>query len=212
LIEKYAGKNGHLLDIGCATGIFMKAAQDYGWQVQGIEPVEQAAHKAQEIYHLNVNVGRLETLHLPVANFDVITLWDVLEHLPSPRSALEHIHPLLKANGIVVFSIPNLISFDRYIFGSSWIGWDAPRHLNLLSESNITQLLDITGFTVVDKKCITGGKGTFLLSLDHLIGNSPRIKIIRRLYFILSAILWPYRQLCYLLYRGPIISYVIKKA
>ncbi|NIT60272.1 MAG: methyltransferase, partial [Aliifodinibius sp.] len=55
---------------------------------------------------------------------------DVLEHLPSPKNTLIRCSKLLKADGILVFSIPNLISFDRYLFGDNWIGWDAPRHFN----------------------------------------------------------------------------------
>lgn len=210
-VEQTISSKGNLLDIGCATGNFMKFAQDKGWQVFGIEPIEEAAKIARENYQLDVITGTLDSVYLDDESFDVITMWDVLEHLPSPKNTLIRCNNLLKADGILVFSIPNLISFDRYLFGDNWIGWDAPRHFNLFTESSISRLLEISGFEEVGKKCILGGKGTFLLSLDQLLGDGQLGSIIKPTYPVLSAALWPYRQISYQLNRGPIITYAFCK-
>lgn len=211
-IEQHTLDKGDLLDIGCATGNFLKIAQDNGWQVTGIEPIDKAAVIARTQYHLKVITGTLDEIQFDPESFDVITMWDVLEHLPNPKQTLVKCHGLLKPGGIIVFSIPNLRSYDRYLFGEHWIGWDPPRHFNLFTDSTLVELLAVTGFEPVDKHCIIGGKGTFLLSLDNIISEGRLGTIIRKFYPLLSAILWPYRQFSYLFDRGPIITYAVRKS
>ena len=211
LVQSFNPDQGNLLDVGCATGNFMKIARENGWQVLGIEPIEKAAQLARENYQLEVITGSLSTAQLPESTFDVITMWDVLEHLPSPKQAFQKSLEILKPGGICVFSIPNLASFDRYIFGKYWIGWDPPRHFHLFSAQTLQQLVAMTGFQIEAKKCILGGKGTFLLSLDLMIQQGKFRPGTKKIYPLLSAILWPYRQLSYLLTRGPIITYVLRK-
>lgn len=210
-IQQYASSRGRLLDVGCATGNFLKVGRDNGWQVVGVEPIEEAAKIAREYYQLNVFTGTLDSVDLDDDSFDAITMWDVLEHLPSPTNALVRSHHLLKPDGLLVFSIPNLSSFDRYLFGKHWIGWDAPRHFNLFTEESLTQLLEKTGFKLLARKCIIGGKGTFLLSMDNFIKDKKLGSIVKSSYPVISALLWPYRQISYLLKRGPIITYAIQK-
>jgi SAM-dependent methyltransferase len=147
----------------------------------------------------------------PDCYFNVITLWDVLEHLPDPKAALKKCHKLLVPDGLLIFSIPNLKSFDRYLFGQIWIGWDAPRHFNMFSEVTIKRLFELTGFELLEQKCLLGGKGTFLLSLDNLFGNGKMGAIVNKIYPLISALLWPYRQFSYFFKRGPIITFVARK-
>jgi 2-polyprenyl-3-methyl-5-hydroxy-6-metoxy-1,4-benzoquinol methylase len=212
MVESVHPARGKLLDIGSATGNFLHVAREAGWQVLGLEPVEKAAQLARQNYQLEVISGTITQLDLPPASFDVISMWDVLEHLPSPKQALHKSWELLKPGGFLVFSIPNLDSFDRYLFGNYWIGWDVPRHFNLFSRSTLKQLLGEIGFEIITSRCILGGKGTFLLSLDMLIDQKKLSPGIRKIYPLLSALLWPYRQISYLLERGPIITYVVKKS
>jgi 2-polyprenyl-3-methyl-5-hydroxy-6-metoxy-1,4-benzoquinol methylase len=208
-VEKHTLRCGKMLDLGCATGDFLNAARGRGWEVKGIELVDRAAHFAQEQYHLDVSLGSLESVQLPESYYDVVTLWDVLEHLPSPKHTLGHIWRILKPGGWLVFSVPNLKAFDRYLFGASWIGWDVPRHFYLFSENHLIQLLDLNSFKFIEKKCFIGGKGTFWLSLinrfEALGTTSQGIEPV------ISAALWPYRQFAYLFDRGPIITYIGRK-
>jgi len=210
-VEKFVNVRGHLLDIGCATGRFLITARDRGWEVKGVELVEKAAQIARQEYLLDVTIGSFESVSLPENYYGVITLWDVLEHLPSPRTTLEKAHRFLKDNGVLVFSIPNLKSFDRYLFGAAWIGWDAPRHFTLYSESELNQLFKDIGYILIEKKCITGGKGTFFLSMDLLSDQNKAFSMFRIFDPVISVILWPFRQVSYKLGRGPIITYVIRK-
>jgi SAM-dependent methyltransferase len=210
-VEDLTPAKGKLLDVGCATGNFLYIAQENGWQVLGIEPVQKAAQIARDFYNLEVITGTLISSELNPSTFDVITMWDVLEHLPIPKRAFQKSWELLKPGGIIVFSIPNLASFDRFLFGKYWIGWDVPRHFNLFTDQTILQLIEDSGFELLAKKCILGGKGTFLLSLDMVLEQKELWTGIRRFYPLISALLWPYRQLSYLVNRGPIITYAVRK-
>ena len=212
-VEAHIPSRGRLLDVGCATGNFLHVAQTRGWEVAGIEINPRAAEFANQRYGVQVFTEPLEhtAALLPDNSFDVITLWDVLEHLPSPRTAMQHIHRLLAPSGVVVFSIPNLRSFDRYIFGSTWIGWDTPRHFTLFGPQTLNTLLELTGFAATDAQCVTGGKGTFFLSVDSALRRHQHLSWLKKGYPLLGALLWPYRQLSYRLQRGTIITYAAKK-
>jgi 2-polyprenyl-3-methyl-5-hydroxy-6-metoxy-1,4-benzoquinol methylase len=210
-VRLYHPEQGRLLDVGCATGNFLLLAREHGWQVFGIEIIERAAQIAREQLGSEHISPDLEVLSLPTGSLDAITLWDVLEHLPSPKFAMRKFHDLLRKGGMVYFSIPNLDSFDRKLFKSEWIGWDAPRHFNLYDKANIPRLLAETGFELVDRRCVLGGKGAFFLSLDRIIHKKPTLEWLRRIYPIIGILLWPYRQYAYLRLQGPIIYYAVRK-
>ena len=205
-IEKFKPSRGQLLDVGCATGEFLNIARKRGWQVHGLELIEQTAQIARQRHGIQVDTGRLETVNLPENTFDLITMWDVLEHLPDPLASLQHCCRLLRESGVIVFSIPNLASVDRYLFGRSWIGWDAPRHFTLFTLETLQAAFKKTGYKMVDRRCFLGGKGTFLLSLDIVLASRPGAKFVKAMYPVISGLLWPYRQVSYLLYRGPILA------
>lgn len=210
-VEKFVSEPGKLLDIGCATGEFLSTARDHGWQVSGFEMIDQSAEKARSRYTLDVITGTVESVELAENSFDAITMWDVLEHLPDPLGAFNRCRKLLRQDGVVIFSIPNLDSCDRYLFGKKWIGWDAPRHFTLFTMDSLDLLLKKTGYSLISRDCFLGGKGTFLLSLDNILRGSPIAKPLRSIYPLISGLLWPYRQLTYLLKRGPILAIAARK-
>lgn len=210
-------RGGRLLDVGCATGEFLREMQAHGWEVQGVEISPQAAAIAQERHGLNIFVGPLTSFDAAAGMFDIITLWDVLEHLPSPRTHLLRIHHLLSSEGRLIFSIPNLRSFDARLFGCWWIGWDAPRHLYLFPEPALKRLLARTGFEIEEQRCLLGGPGAFQLSwqfwhhqrADSTVGIRRRVTPI--LLPLLPYLLWPYKELSYALNRGPVVTVVARK-
>jgi 2-polyprenyl-3-methyl-5-hydroxy-6-metoxy-1,4-benzoquinol methylase len=207
---------GRLLDIGCATGEFLQEMQRSGWEVEGVEISPQAAVIAQETRGLKVFVGPVAAFDAPKNTFDVVTLWDVLEHLPSPYVALRKIHGWLRNGGHVIFSIPNVQSFDARLFGHGWTGWDAPRHLYIFPEPTLNRLLTEAGFEIEEQRCLLGGPGAFLLSCQFMLDSRVRSvktrgRILRALSLLLPFLLWPYKELSYALRRGPIITVVACK-
>ncbi|MAT42526.1 MAG: hypothetical protein CL609_09310 [Anaerolineaceae bacterium] len=207
-IKKYKNNPSSILDIGCSTGEFLEAIKFNGIKnVYGIELNEVISDIAKE-KGIKIVGSTIDDLQPNDRGYDIITLWDVFEHLPNPRSSLEKIFSILNPGGYLFMSIPNLDSFDRYIFGQKWIGWDAPRHLYLYDNKLIEKVLIESGFSFEFTHCITGAKGAFNLSMDKLIGKSISDTITVR---FLSLFLWPYRQISYLIKRAPVITVVAKK-
>lgn len=158
-----------LLDVGCATGVFLHEMKRAGWEVMGIEPNEEAAAYARERFGLPVHVGALRTAQLPPSSFDVVTFWDVLEHLHTPWQDLVEANRLLAGGGLLVIRIPNLDSIGSRLFGPLWLGWDLPRHLYLFPMSALTRALSDLGFTVAARRCIATSHSAFALSLQFYL-------------------------------------------
>lgn len=105
---KSAGNHVRLLDIGAGIGTFLHLARDrFGWDVVGTEVSTSAVRIAHEKYGIELQLGRAEDLHLPPGSFDVITLWHVLEHVPSPAHTLELCRDLLLSGGLLAIGVPN---------------------------------------------------------------------------------------------------------
>ena len=110
---------GRLLDIGCSSGHFLKVAFDHGFDVYGIEPnPEMASFASDELNLPNIISGTLRGDEYPFEHFDVITLWDVLEHVPQPNELLLAVYRLLKPGGWIFAYTENFDSFNYLITGS----------------------------------------------------------------------------------------------
>ena len=157
---------GRLLDIGCATGQFLAEMRRFpGWQVHGVEPSQDAARFARDVLGLDVHQGELASAAYPDAHFDVVTMWDVLEHLYDPREILQEISRILKPDGVLVMRTPSLRSADARAFGPYWAGLDSPRHLAIFSHDTVAALLASSGFAL--RQISTGG-GSFFIGLLSL--------------------------------------------
>ena len=210
-VEKFHPHQGKMLDIGCSTGDFLVTARERGWQVEGIELVEAAAQIARETHQLDVRVGAVESILNEENSYDVITMWDVLEHLFDPQKIISKCATALKSNGKLIFAIPNLDSYDRRLFGKDWVGWEAPRHLYFFANETLGQVLDHSGFDLIEEKCVVGGKGAFEISLTTKMQGNSLAPIVEKISPLLLLSLWPYRQLSYWQNKGTVITYVAQK-
>lgn len=157
---------GILLDVGCATGNFLNEMRRTGrWQVAGVEPSEGAGQYARKRFGLLIHPSTLTEVGLPPASHDVITMWNVLEHLHSPMENLARVAELLRPGGLFVFSIPNLSSLEARFFGRYWMGWELPRHLYYPSLPMATQMLDQVDLEIVGWDCLVGAYQSYLLTL-----------------------------------------------
>lgn len=135
---------GHMLDVGCGSGLFLLAMQQQGWRVMGLEPNAAAAQFGRDALHLDVRTG--DIFSLDTAVFDLITFWDVLEHTHSPLAVLQHAHQLLKPGGFLALNVPNWGSLERRLFRERWIALDAPRHLYHFTPQSLAAMLAVCGF------------------------------------------------------------------
>jgi 2-polyprenyl-3-methyl-5-hydroxy-6-metoxy-1,4-benzoquinol methylase len=164
-IERIKPK-GRILDVGCATGNFLREMQRAGWDAVGVEPHPGAADYARQRFGLPVHAGTLREAALPAASFDVITLIDVLEHLHTPWEDLKEVSRILADEGLLVVRIPNLESIDAKWFGPAWLGWDLPRHLTFVSRLCLIQSLNELGLKVTKIGNASGSYTTFMLMLE----------------------------------------------
>lgn len=119
---------GKILDIGCGAGDFLLLAKNSGWEIEGIEPNEEARNHSTTI--LNKRVFSIHEFDLfSDSSFDVITMWHVLEHVEDLHQQCRELHRLLKPDGRLVIALPNITSYDALHYGKFWAGWDVPRHL-----------------------------------------------------------------------------------
>lgn len=139
---------GRLLDFGCGGGAFLKCMDRLGWQVTGLDISATAACRVRADLGLRVLIGSLPHPELQPASFDVITMWQSLEHVHAPREVLREAHRLLVPGGQLLVAVPNIDSLPYRWFGSDWIGLDLPRHLTHFTPLTLGLMLERTGFRV----------------------------------------------------------------
>lgn len=137
------------LDVGCYTGLFLEVAQDHGWEAWGVEPSRWAVKQGQG-RGLNVLQGTLDEVSLPAQSFDMLTFWDVIEHLSDPRSALTEAYRLLKPDGWLVVQTMDVESWPARLLGTRW-PWFMEMHLTYFSPRTLACLLEQVGLTPVKR-------------------------------------------------------------
>ena len=143
-IEQRYGRRGRLLDVGCALGDFLIEAKASGWDVEGVEISSFAAEQARE-RGLRVTAGRLEELDLPAASFDVITLYDSVEHLTDPVATLAAVRRLLVPGGIVHLVTPNVGGLQARLLGRLWYHYKPGEHLFYFAPRTLRAALEAAG-------------------------------------------------------------------
>lgn len=146
LINKF--KNGKtILDIGCGTGEFINIFKLRNWEVNGIEPNKIAREIALKKYGLEI----FDESHLnnfQDREFDVISMWHVLEHVYNTDLQINQIKRILKDDGIVVIAVPNSASLDAQLYKQYWAAYDVPRHLYHFTKKAVIELLSKYNFEV----------------------------------------------------------------
>jgi SAM-dependent methyltransferase len=141
LIERVTGiKKGSLLDVGAGTGAFVHHMQSAGWKAEGVEPDEQAIQRAASVYGIQLK-SSAALFQLPAENYDVITLWHVLEHVHDLHGYIDQLKRLCLKSGKIFIAVPNYTSYDAEKYGSSWAAYDVPRHLYHFSPAAMGELM-----------------------------------------------------------------------
>lgn len=138
-----------VLDIGCAGGAFLRAAQSLGLSAVGIEPSKWLSEYARSTHHLDVRTGTLFDHPFDTESLDIVTLWDVIEHVPDPSAELNEVRRILKPNGLLVVNYPDFGSIASSLLGRKW-PFLLSVHLIYYTRSTIRKQLKKAGFQIID--------------------------------------------------------------
>ena len=141
-------KHGSILDFGAGTGEFLNKMKSFYWDVDGVEP-NKLARDLGILKGINL---KSDIVNIEKKNFDVISLWHVLEHIPDLENKIKEFDRLLVDNGILVIAVPNYNSYDANYYKENWAAWDVPRHLWHFSRNGIKNKFLNFGFELLDEK------------------------------------------------------------
>lgn len=158
--EQLLGSKGRVLDVGAATGFFVHLAKEEGWRAAGVEISDFAAALGRA-KGLAVQTGTLESVHFEPESFDLITLWDVIEHVFDPVAELGRVRTLLRSGGILQMTTPDFSSRYAKLLGRRWHAIVPPEHLYYFTNRSMRQMLIDGGFEIVS---MTAPIKTFTLS------------------------------------------------
>jgi len=172
-------KTGKILDIGCGTGEFLNICKNAKWTTLGIEPDAEARKKAVENYGLDVKEeGAIKGLKNE--EFDIISMWHVLEHVPRLNERIEDLKRLIKPDGIIIVAVPNLTSLDAKIYKEHWAAYDLPRHLYHFSPKDIDSVFKNHGLKIL--KTLPMVFDSFYVSLLSEKYRTGKSNIVRALW------------------------------
>lgn len=139
-----------ILDIGCASGAFLIAAKKNGFEAHGVEPSISLREIAKQKYDLNIQPD-LDSLDAGFKLFDMISLWDVLEHVSDPSHMIDDLLQYLKPNGLLLLNLPMIDTLPARILKRFWPFY-IEAHLFYFTNRSINRLLSLKGFELILKK------------------------------------------------------------
>lgn len=149
--RKLLPTRGAALDVGCATGVFLEALRDRRWDVSGIE-VSSFARTIARDKGFSIDEKPIEKSDYPENTFDLITLWDVIEHVSDPVSTLQACWRLLKKGGHIALTTPDASALLPRLLGTYWMGFRCVgEHVYFFRRDAMTRVLERAGFRVVDR-------------------------------------------------------------
>ncbi|MCB9849906.1 MAG: class I SAM-dependent methyltransferase [Phycisphaerales bacterium] len=139
-----------LLDVGCGPGFFLEQAKQGGLRTQGLEVSPFAAHYGREQLGLAIDCGAVDPQQLArfTEPFDLVTMWDVIEHLPEPQTAIAQLAGKLSPGGVLALSTGDVASLAARLCGRRWHLYNLPEHLWFFNERSLRLLLERAGLVV----------------------------------------------------------------
>jgi SAM-dependent methyltransferase len=170
---------GRLLDVGCSAGILLDEAKKLGWKVYGVELSSWAIQHAKEKLNIEIFRGELKEARFPDDYFDLVIMADSIEHFSDPRGCLSEIKRILRSDGIICISTPDIGSILSRIIGENWWGIKQS-HLVYFNKRSISKILNDSGFKVLSFSSHTRffSLGYLLLKLAGSLKAKSKIKRI----------------------------------
>jgi len=138
---------GRMLEVGCASGLYLNQMSQKGWQVEGIEFSPKASSEARKL-GLTVHTCSLEDAPQPHEKYDLVVAWMVVEHLHQPVLAMKKLSDWVTPQGYLVISIPNCASLEFDMFKHNWYALQLPNHLYHFTPESIRKTLEAAGWKI----------------------------------------------------------------
>jgi SAM-dependent methyltransferase len=177
---------GRLLEVGCASGEFLEIAAAEGYEVEGLEPDPGTSAGARERAGLPVRTGTLEDAAYAPGSFDVVVLWHVLEHLDSPRRAIEEARRILRPGGVLGVETPAIDTLWFRVLRSRWRQL-IPDHYFFFGRETLTRLIESEGFQLLELEKV-GRPMSLRFAADRVRRIHPGLgAVVRRTVSALGA-------------------------
>lgn len=141
-------KNNKLIDVGCGIGYFLEVAKERGWEVYGTEFTDKAIHICSQ-KGIKMKKGILDPKNYIPEEFDIITSFEVIEHINNPIDEISNMKMILRDGGIIYVTTPNFNSLLRYILKSNYDVITFPEHLSYYTPKTLSRLFTINNFKKV---------------------------------------------------------------
>ncbi len=170
VIRKFK-KKGKLLDLGCAMGFLIEEANQWNYDAYGVDISEYAVNIAKKLVGNNrISMGKVEDLDMVLGknnSFDIVTMFDLIEHLENPKEVLKKVAKVMNKDGILVIQTGDAGSTWAKLMGKNWHFFAPPQHFYFYSQKNMRDLLQQAGFKVVKIQKV--GKWVSLRYLFHMM-------------------------------------------
>jgi SAM-dependent methyltransferase len=147
VMDAHLPSRGRLLDFGCAAGYFLEMARADGWQIAGVELATDMARQASDRLGIQI-AASLDALN--GNDFDAITLWEVIEHLPRPMEQLRQLYERLRPGGLLMLSTPNNGHWQAVREPEAWTSYRPPSHLLYFSSRTLQDTLQRAGLERIE--------------------------------------------------------------
>jgi 2-polyprenyl-3-methyl-5-hydroxy-6-metoxy-1,4-benzoquinol methylase len=172
----YRGQGKSLLEVGCGTGADLDWARARGWDVHGLE-LDKSAVEIAKRRGLDVQCSTFENAKLPDNSFDCIMMLQVLEHLYSPRLALQQCHQLLRSGGLLLVAVPKFDSWTRHALGNFWHNLQFPIHLHHFNQPVLEKMIYDAGFQLREVRLSSKP-----LNLFYALRTMKQFHILKRIF------------------------------
>lgn len=176
-MERFGTRGGSLLEVGCAYGFFLAEAAPRFDRVHGLDISAPAVAWARAELGVSAQAGEV-TQHRPEAPYDVVCMWDTIEHLPHPRRHLAAVARLLRPGGLLFLSTGDAGSLVARLRGRRWRMIHPPTHVHYFTRAGIRLLLESEGFRPLGIESVAGRRR--LANVLHNLGRFGSTGLVRR--------------------------------
>ncbi len=159
---------GCLLDVGCATGVFLDEARRAGFQEIGVDLLPSAVAYARDRLGVDARLGVPEEMGFSSGHFDAVSLFQIIEHVPDPAGLVREVARLLKPGGALLLTTPDRRGFLARLTGQRWFEYYNEEHLTYFDKRSLSRLLTDGGFAIVNLRSEFGRAFTLRYVAERL--------------------------------------------